>query len=56
MKSWRRYLDDTIAYVKPEFIANVINSFYYYIIKFAFEAQQNGKIFRCILRCFINEN
>ena len=49
MKTWKRYTDDTITYIKPDFTTNVtdiLNKFHENI-KFTYED--------IILRCFINE-
>ena len=46
MKLWKRYVDDTITYIKPHFIANVIDILnkFHQNIKFTFEVKHNGKI------------
>ena len=46
IKTWKRYVHDTITYIKPDFITNVI----YFLnkfpknIKFTFEVENNDKI------------
>ena len=52
MTSWKRYEDDTIAYVKPEAIDHVLSIFnsFHKSISFTYEQEINGKIsFRDIL-------
>ena len=46
MKLWKRYVDDTIPYIKPEFITNVINTLnkFYQNIKFPCNVEHNRKI------------
>ena len=46
MKLWKIYVDYTIAYVKPDFISNVIGILnkFYENIKFTYEVERNGKI------------
>ena len=46
MKPWKRYVDDPITYIKPEFITDVIDILnkFYEIIKFTYEVEHNGKI------------
>ena len=53
MKPWKRYLDDTITYIKPDFITDVIDILnkFHQNIKFTYEVDHNGKI----LTCFGNE-
>ena len=46
MKPCKRYVDDTITYIKPDFITNnidILNKFHQNI-KFTYEVQHNGKI------------
>ena len=46
MKPCKRYVDDTITYIKPGFITNnidILNKFHQNI-KFTYEVQHNGKI------------
>ena len=46
VKKWRRFLDDTIAYVKTgsvEYVLSVLNSFYKNI-KFTYEEEQNNAL------------
>ena len=46
VKKWRRFLDDTIAYVKTgsvEYVLSVLNSFYKNI-KFTYEEKQNNAL------------
>ena len=46
MKSWKRYVDDTITYIKPDFITDdisILNKFHQNI-KFTYEVEDNGKI------------
>ena len=55
MKPWKRYLDDTITYIKPDFITDVIDILnkFNQNIKFTYEVDHNGKIFLHVLvmRC-----
>ena len=46
MKPWKRYVDDTITYIKLDFITNVIDilSKFHQNIKFKHEVEYNGKI------------
>ena len=46
MKPWKRYVDDTITYIKPDFITNVIDILnkFHQNIKFTYEVEHNGKI------------
>ena len=46
MKPWKRYLDDTITYIKPDFITNVIDILnkFHQNIKFTYDVERNGKI------------
>ena len=46
IKLWKRYVDDTIAFVKTDEIKNVLSSFnsYYSKIKFTIEIEQNNRI------------
>ena len=46
MKPRKRYADDTITYVEPDFITGVINILnkFYKNIKFTFKVEHNGKI------------
>ena len=46
MKPWKRYIDDTITYIKPDFITiliDILNKFHQNI-KFTYEVEHNGKI------------
>ena len=46
MKPWKRYVDDTITYIKPDFITDdisILNKFHQNI-KFTYEVEDNGKI------------
>ena len=46
MKPWKRYVDNTIIYIKPDFITNVtdiLNEFHQNI-KFTYEVEHNGKM------------
>ena len=46
MKPCKRYVDDAITYIKPDFITNnidILNKFHQNI-KFTYEVQHNGKI------------
>ena len=46
MKPWKRYVDDTFIYIKPDFITNVtdiLNKFHQNI-KFTYEVEHNGMI------------
>ena len=40
IKTWKRYVHDTITYIKPDFITNVI----YILNKFTYEVENNDKI------------
>ena len=55
MKPWKRYLDDTITYIKPDFITDIIDILnkFHQNIKFTYEVDHNGKIFLHVLvmRC-----
>ena len=46
MQPWKRYVDDTITYIKREFITNVIDILnkFHQNIKFTYEVEHNGKI------------
>ena len=46
MKPWKRYVDDTISYIKPDFLTNVIDILnkFHQNIKFTYEVEHNGKI------------
>ena len=46
MKPWKRYADDTITYIKPDFITDVIDILnkFHENIKFTYEVKHNGKI------------
>ena len=46
MKPCKRYVDDTITYIKLDFITNNINILnkFHQNIKFTYEVQHNGKI------------
>ena len=46
MKPLKRYVDDTITYIKPDFITNVIDILnkFHQNIKFTYEVEHNGKI------------
>ena len=46
MKPWKRYVDDTIIYIKPDFITDVIDILnkFHDNIKFTHEVEHNGKI------------
>ena len=46
MKPWKRYVDDTITYIKPDVITNVIDILnnFHQNIKFTYEVEHNGKI------------
>ena len=46
IKFWKRYADDTIAFVKTDEIKNALSSFnsYYSKIKFTIEIEQNNRI------------
>ena len=46
MKPWKRYVDNTIIYIKPDFITNItdiLNEFHQNI-KFTYEVEHNGKM------------
>ena len=46
MKPWKRQVDDTITYIKPDFITDVIDILnkFHQNIKFTNEVKHNGKI------------
>ena len=46
MKPWKRYVNDTITYIKPDFITNVIDILnkFHQKIKFTYDVEHNGKI------------
>ena len=46
MKPWKRYVDDTITYVKSAFIIDLINILnkFHENIEFTYEVEHNGKI------------
>ena len=46
LKPWKRYVDDTITYIKPNFITNVIDILnkFHQNIKFTYEVEHNGQI------------
>ena len=46
MTPWKIYVDDTITYIKPDFITNVIDIFskFHQNIKFTYEVEHNGMI------------
>ena len=46
MKPWKRFIDDTITYIKPDFITNVIDILnkFHQNIEFKSEVEHNGKI------------
>ena len=46
MKPWKRYADDTITNIKPDFITNVINILnkFHQNIKFTYKVEHNFKI------------
>ena len=46
MKPWKIYVDDTITYIKPDFITDVIDILnkFHQNIKFTYEVERNGKI------------
>ena len=46
MKPWKRYVVDTITYIKPDFIMDVIDILnkYHENIKFTCAVERNGKI------------
>ena len=45
-KPWKRYVDDTITYIKIDFITNVIDILnkFHQNIKLTYEVEHNGKI------------
>ena len=45
IKSWKRYVDDTITYIKPDIITDVIDILnkFHENIKFTYEVEHNGK-------------
>ena len=46
MKPWKRYVDDTTTYIKPDFITDIIDIFNKFRenIEFTYEVEHNGKI------------
>ena len=46
MKPWKKYVDDTITYIKPDFITSVIDILneFHQNVKFTYEIEHNGKI------------
>ena len=46
IKRWKRYVDNTITYIKPEFITTVIDTLnkFHQNIKFTYEVEHNEKI------------
>ena len=46
MKAWKRYVDGTITYIKPDFITDVVNILnkYHENIKITYAVEHNGKI------------
>ena len=46
IKTWKRYVHDTITYIKPDFIMNVIDILNKFPknIKFTYEVENNDKI------------
>ena len=46
IKRWKRFVDNTITYIKPDFITNVIDTLnkFHQNIKFTYEVEHNGKI------------
>ena len=46
MKSWKRYVDDTITHIKPDFIMDVIDilNYFHENIKFTCKVEHNDKI------------
>ena len=46
MKTWKRFVDDIIIYIKPDFITDVIDILnkFHENIKFTYEVEHNGKI------------
>ena len=46
MNRWKRYVDDTITYIKPDFITNVIDisNKFHQNIKFTYEVEHYSKI------------
>ena len=46
MKPWKRYVDDIITYIKPDFITNVVDILneFHQNIKFTYEVEHKGKI------------
>ena len=45
MKPWKRYVDDTIIYIKPDFITHVIDIWnkFHQNIKITYKIEHNGK-------------
>ena len=46
MKTWKRYVNDTITFIKPDFITNVYDTLnkFHQNIKFTYEVEHNGEI------------
>ena len=46
MKPWKRYVDDIMTYIKPDFITDIIGILnkFHENIKFTYEVGDNGKI------------
>ena len=46
MKPWKRYVDDIITYIKPDFITNVVDILneFHQNIKFTYEVEHKGTI------------
>ena len=45
VKPWKRYVDDTITYIKPDFITHVIDIWnkFHQNIKITYKIEHNGK-------------
>ena len=51
MKPWKRFVGDTIYYIKPNFITDIIDILnkFHESIKFTYEVEHNGSIFLDVL-------
>ena len=56
MKPWKRYVDDTITYIKTDSIMHVLDILNSQNIKFTYELESNGKIFLDALLMRIGSN
>ena len=51
MKPWKRFVGNTITYIKPNFITDIIDILnkFHESIKFTYEVEHNGNIFLDVL-------